>query len=230
MAKIADLLATVGAGRWQTWRAAYRRQAQASELATLVIGRGRAVSPPPQMGPADRRRREARATRPAQPRCSKGARALTSTDRAWALLSTEPTWRAALSRYSGRCSTEGADRDWKSWEWEAVVGQATPGGLVDGITGLAALGAIMQAALGAAAGRTQEVGAGTPTAGDDHGPAERVRARSVGPPGPRPRLDALAAPGHGRPDRAAAGGRGGAPSRAADPAATASAAAGGCLV
>lgn len=159
VAKIADLLATVGEGRWQTWRAAYRRQAQASELATLVIGRGLAVYPPHQMGPADRRRRAARAARQAQRRCGKGYRAPASTDRAWALLSTAPTWRAAMGRYSGRFSTEGTYRDWKSWEWEAVVGQAATDGLVDGITGLAALGAIMQAAIGAAAGRTPDAGA-----------------------------------------------------------------------
>lgn len=156
---VASLLATVGEGRWRTWPAAYRRQRQTGDLVTLVIGRGLPVSPPHQTGPADRRRRQARAARQAQHRRSKGYRAAASSDRAWVLLSTEPTWRAAMGRYSGRFSTEGTYRDWKSWGWEAVVGQATTAGLVDGITGLAALGAILQAAIGAAAGRTRDAGA-----------------------------------------------------------------------
>jgi len=156
---VARLLATVGEGRWQTWRAAYRRQAQTSAVATLVIGRGLPVYPPHQMGPADRQRRQARAARQAQHRRSLGDGEAASSDRAWVLLSTEATWPAAMGRYSGRFSTEGTYRDWKSWGWEPVVGQATTAGLVDGITGLAAIGAIIQAAIGAAAGRTQETGA-----------------------------------------------------------------------
>ena len=156
---VASLLATVGEGRWQTWRAAYRRQAQTNDQVTLVIGRGLAVYPPHQTGPADRQRRQARADRQAQQRRSKGYSAAASTDRAWVLLSTESTWPAAMGRYSGRFSTEGTYRDLKSWDWEAVVGQATTVGLVDGITGLAAIGAIIQAAIGAAAGRTQDAGA-----------------------------------------------------------------------
>jgi len=156
---VARLLATVGAGRWRTWRAAYRRQSQTSDRVTLVIGRGLPVYPPHQTGPADRRRRRARAARQAQHRRSKGYGAAASSDRAWVLLSTEPTWQAAMSRYSGRFSTEGTYRDWKSWGWEAVVGQATTIGLVDGTTGLAAVGAILQAAIGAAAGRTRAAGA-----------------------------------------------------------------------
>jgi hypothetical protein len=158
-AKIAELLATVGEGRWRTWRAAYRRQAQASTPATLVIGRGLAVYPPQQRGPADQRRRQARAARPAHHRRSKGYRAPASADRAWALLSTEPTWRAAMTHYSGRFSTEGADRDWKSWAWEAVAGRAATADQADGITGVAALGAIIQSLLGAAAGCTRATAA-----------------------------------------------------------------------
>ena len=156
---VASLLGTVGEGRWQTWPAAYRRQAQTSDQVTLVIGRGLPVYPPHQTGPADRQRRQARAARQAQQRRSKGYGEAASSDRAWVLLSTEPTWPAAMGRYSGRFSTEGTYRDWKSWAWEAVVGQATTAGLVDGITGLAAIGAIIQAAIGAAAGRTRETGA-----------------------------------------------------------------------
>lgn len=157
--KIAKLLGTVGEGRWRTWRAAYRRQTQTSTPATLVIGRGLAIYPPHQMGPADQQRRQARATRQAQHRRSKGYCGPARTERAWVLLSTEPTWRAAMGRYSGRFSTEGTYRDWKSWAWEGVVGQATTAGLVDGITGVAALGAIVQALLGAAAGCTVDVAA-----------------------------------------------------------------------
>jgi hypothetical protein len=157
--KIAELLGTVGEGRWQTWSAAYRRQTQASTPATLVIGRGLAAYPPHQQGPADQRRRLTRAARQAQHRRSKGYRAPASTACAWVLLSTEPTWRAAMTHYSGRFSTEGTYRDWKSWAWEGVVGQATTAALVDGITGVAALGAIIQSLLGAAAGCTRATAA-----------------------------------------------------------------------
>ena len=157
--KIASLLPTVGEGRWQTWPAAYRRQAQTSDLVTLVIGRGLPVYPPHQMGPADRQRRQARAAQQARHRRSNGYRKAASSERAWVLLSTEPTWPAAMRRYSGRFSTEGTYRDGKSWGWERVVGPATTASLVDGITGLAAIGAVIQAAIGAAAGRTQETGA-----------------------------------------------------------------------
>jgi hypothetical protein len=96
--RIAELLGTVGEGCWRTWSAACRRQAQASAPVTLVIGRGLAVSPAHRLGPADRRRRQARAARQAQHRRSKGYGAAASGDRAWVLLSTEPTWRAAMSR------------------------------------------------------------------------------------------------------------------------------------
>lgn len=156
---IASLLGTVGDGRWQTWQAAYRRQAETCAQVTLVIGRGLPVYPPHQMGPADQRRRAARAARQVQQRRHQGYGAAASRDRAWVLLSTDQTWQAAMSQYSGRFSTEGTYRDFKRWGWEAVVGQATTIGLVDGITGLAAMGAIIQAAIGAAAGRTQETGA-----------------------------------------------------------------------
>jgi hypothetical protein len=157
--QIARLLASVGEGRWRTWRAAYRRQAQTGALVTLVLGRGLPVYPPHQLGPADRGRRQARAAQQARHRRSNGYGAAASGERAWVLLSTEATWPAAVTRYSGRFSTEGTYRDWKSWGWEAVVGQATTATLVDGITGLAAIGAIVQAAIGAAAGRTQAAGA-----------------------------------------------------------------------
>jgi hypothetical protein len=159
VAKVADLLPAVGAGRWRTWRAAYRRQAQASAVALLVLGRGLPVHPPHQMGAADRRRRRARAAQQAQHRRSNGYREPAAAERAWALLSTEATWRAAVGRYSGRFSTEGTYRDLKGWGWEAAVGRADTAALADGITGLAALGAMIQAAIGAAAGRTQEAGA-----------------------------------------------------------------------
>jgi hypothetical protein len=157
--QIADLLGTVGAGRWRTWRAAYRRQTQASAPGLLVIGRGLPVYPAHQMGPADQRRRQVRAARQAQQRRRRGYGVAASTDQTWVLLSTEATWQAAVQWYSGRFSTEGTYRDWKSWGWEGVVGQAPTADLVDGLTGLAALGAIVQAAIGAAAGRTQEPGA-----------------------------------------------------------------------
>jgi hypothetical protein len=157
--KIATLLPRVGPGRWQTWSAAYRRQTQACTPATLVIGRGVTVLPPHQTGPADQRRRQARAARQAQRRRSKGYGVPASTDQTWVLLSTEPTWRAAMTRYSGRFSTEGTYRDWKSWDWDGVVGQAPTAALVDAITGVAALGAIIQTLIGAAAGCTADAAA-----------------------------------------------------------------------
>jgi hypothetical protein len=157
--KVADLLPAIGLGRWQTWRASYRRQREASALATLVIGRGLPVYPAHQMGPADCRRRRARATQRAKHRRSNGYTAAASTEEAWALLSTHPTWSAAMTAYSGRFSTEGTYRDLKSWGWEAVVAQARTARQVEGVTGLAVLGHVVQASIGAVAGRTPETAA-----------------------------------------------------------------------
>jgi hypothetical protein len=155
---IAAVLGAVGDDRWRTWRAADRRQGPPRAPVLLAIGRGLPVYAAHQGGPADQRRRQARAARQAQQRRRRGDGAAASTDRAWGLLSTEATWQAAVRRSTGRFSTEGTSGDWKSWGWETVGGQAMTAGLVDGLTGLAARGAIVQAAIGAAAGRTREAG------------------------------------------------------------------------
>ena len=71
------------------------------------------------------------------------------------MLTTEASWPAAVTRYSGRFSTEGTYRDLKEWDWETRVSAVTEVEVVEGLTGLAVVSYLAQVAIGVAAGRTQ---------------------------------------------------------------------------
>src|SRR5262249_13584646 len=79
-----------------------------------------------------------------------------TTDRVWALLTTAPTAGAAVAAYTQRFHTEGTYRDLKSWQLTAVVAHDADAAHVTGLVSLAALGYLLQASLGAAAGQTTE--------------------------------------------------------------------------
>jgi hypothetical protein len=157
--RLADLVGNPSAGRWQTWTAHYPGCRTALPPTQLVAGRGLPVWPRHQRGPADRARRQARAQRPAARLLSKGQARAVATDTVWCLLTTAATWPAAVSRYSGRFSTEGTYRDLKEWAWEERVRVLTEVAAVEGLTGLAILSHLVQVEIGVAAGRTQEAGA-----------------------------------------------------------------------
>lgn len=153
--RLADLVGNPSAGRWQRWTAHYPGCRTALAPTSLVVGRGLTVWPRHQCGPADQARRQARAQRRATHLTSKGQTQAVATDTVWCLLTTEATWTAAVSRYSGRFSTEGTYRDLKEWDWEERVGALTDVAVVEGLTGLAVLSYLVQAEVGMAAGRTQ---------------------------------------------------------------------------
>ena len=121
-----------------------------------MVGRGLPVYPRHQVGPADWARRQARAEQRARHLRSTGQPGAVETDDSWCLLTTDATWQAAVTQYSGRFSTEGTYRDVKSWGWEAVVGREPDPAVVDGVTGLAVVSYLVQASIGAAAGRTRD--------------------------------------------------------------------------
>jgi hypothetical protein len=157
--RLAELVGNPRAGRWQSWTAHYPGCRTTLAPTRLVAGRGLPVWPRHQCGPADQARRQARAQRRAAHLTSKGQMQAVATDTVWCLLTTETTWTAAVSRYSGRFSTEGTYRDLKEWGWETRVSALTDAAAVEGLTGLAILSYLAQVELGVAAGRTQEAGA-----------------------------------------------------------------------
>ena len=61
-----------------------------------------------------------------------------------------------MRAYTGRFATEGTYRDVKTWDLEAVASHETDPRHLDGLIGLASLGYLVQAAMGAAAGRATE--------------------------------------------------------------------------
>ena len=87
---------------------------------------------------------------------SKGLVRPHTTDRAVALLSTQPTWWQAVRAYRGRFATEGTDRDLKTWDLAAVAAHETDLTHLDSLIGLASLGVLVQSALGTAAGRARD--------------------------------------------------------------------------
>jgi hypothetical protein len=155
-AKLADLERAVPAGAWTARPAAYQHRGKAGAPAWLVVGRGEPQPPAHQRGPADHARRSRRAARRVAHVLSKGQPRAPQTDRAWALLSSAPGPDLAVARYGGRFSTEGTYRDLKSWGLEGVAAHEADPVHLDGLLGLAALAYLVQAALGAAAGRTDE--------------------------------------------------------------------------
>jgi hypothetical protein len=157
--RLADLVGNPTAGRWQTWAAHYPGCPAAATPTRLVAGRGLPVWPRHQCGPADQARRQTRAHQRAAHLTSKGQARAVATDTVWCLLTTDTSWPAAVTRYSGRFSTEGTYRDVKAWAWETRVRALTDVGVVEGLTGLAVLSYLAQVAIGVAAGRTREAGA-----------------------------------------------------------------------
>ncbi len=149
---VGELARAAAPGAWRSWPASFQKRGQASPPARLVVGRGAPAVPVHQRGPADAARRAARAARRAAHIRSKhqdpGA------DRLWALLSTRDSAAAAVASYALRFRTEGTYRDWKGWGLERAAARQTDPAHLDGLLGLAALGYLVQAALGAAAGRT----------------------------------------------------------------------------
>lgn len=149
--RLGDLEQRVATGIWATAAASYQHRTTTASPALLVIGKGIPLLPPHQMGPADQERRAARAARRLAHLASKGQPAAAQTDRVWALLTTRPTWVAAVRTYTQRFATEGMYRDWKEWDLAAVVAHETDLTHLDGLVGLAALGYLIQAAIGAVA-------------------------------------------------------------------------------
>lgn len=154
--KVADLLSQATIGFWRSWLASYDCRRKIAPPALLVVGRGLPVYPAHQMGPADQLRRQERAKRRVAHLLSKGQPQAPQTDSGWALLSTAPDRWRAIGCYRGRFSTEGAYRDLKSWDLEAVASHQTDSVHLDGLIGLAALAYLLQAAIGAQAGRATE--------------------------------------------------------------------------
>jgi hypothetical protein len=155
--KVGDLERAVRPGTWAQYPAAFQRRQQAGAAVTLVVGSGLPLYPAHQVGPADCARRAQRAQRRTHHVQSKAQDA--TLDRQWALLTTTPSWRQAVPVYHGRFTTEGTYRDLKSWDWAAVAAHETDAAHLDALVGLAALAYCVQAALGAAAGRTADVAA-----------------------------------------------------------------------
>lgn len=154
--KVADLFGQVTVGCWLELEASYCCRRNSAPVTKLVFGRGLPVYPAHQMGPADQRRRQERASRRVAHLLSKGQPQAPQTDSSWALLSTAPDKWRAIGYYRARFSTEGTYRDLKSWDLEAVASHQTDRVHLDGLIGLAALGYLLQAAIGAEAGRAAD--------------------------------------------------------------------------
>jgi len=152
--RVGDRAREAASDGWRGWPASYQRRGDAGATAHLVVGRGAPVPPPHQRGPADAARRAARAARRLAHVRSKGQDP--AADRVWALLSTHAAPADAVASYAARFRTEGTYRDLKAWGLEPVAARATDPAHLDGLLGLASLGYLVQAAVGAAAGRTAD--------------------------------------------------------------------------
>ncbi len=157
--RVGDLVRDLRPGQWRTWVACYPHCPPTAGPTRLVAGRSLPSSPRHQLGPADCARRQARAEQRARYLRRTGQAGAVETDDIWCLLTTEATWQAAVTQYSGRFSTEGTYRDVKSWGWETVVGREPDPTVVDGLTGLAVISYLVQVSIGAAAGRTRDTAA-----------------------------------------------------------------------
>ena len=146
----------VAFGTWRSVPASYHQRHHGGPISLLVIGKGIPLVPPHQRGEADRARCAARLARRHQHLASKGQGTAVLTDRVWALLSTRASWREAVQTYTQRFATEGTYRDLKSWDLARVATHETDPTHLDGLLGVACLAYLIQAALGAAAGRTSD--------------------------------------------------------------------------
>lgn len=154
--KVADLIMPMAPGSWACQPASYQRRGKAHPSSYLVVGRGVPIYPQHQQGPKDQARRQARTQRRLARLLSKGEAQALATDTAWALLSTAAGASLAVDYYCLRFHTEGTYRDLKSWGLEAVAAHETDRDHLDGLVGLAALGYLVQVALGMAAGRAAD--------------------------------------------------------------------------
>jgi hypothetical protein len=154
--KVGDLEQDLAPGQWTIQPASYLKRGHAGPTTWLVIGRGIPSYPAHQQGPADQARRARRTARRQAHVRSKGQPQAVRTDTAWALLSVVPSAAGAVARYAVRFHTEPTYRDLKSWDLAPVADRHTEWDAVDRILGLAVLGYFAQAAIGAAAGRTEE--------------------------------------------------------------------------
>ncbi len=155
-ARVRELLTDTAPDVWRTWRASYLKAGAASPPALLVVGRATPAFPAHQCGPADQARREQRAARRRAHVLSKGQPGALATDTVWALLSTHADAAAARAADERRFATEPTYRDLKGWGLEAALAHETSAAHVNGRLGLAALAYFVQAAVGAAAGRTSD--------------------------------------------------------------------------
>jgi len=155
-ARVRELLTDTAPDVWRTWRASSLKAGAASPPALLVVGRATPAFPAHQCGPADQARREQRAARRRAHVLSKGQPGALATDTVWALLSTHADAAAARAADERRFATEPTYRDLKGWGLEAALAHETSAPHVNGRLGLAALADFVQAAVGAAAGRTSD--------------------------------------------------------------------------
>jgi hypothetical protein len=130
----------------------------------LVIGRGLAVVPRHQRGPASLAQRAARRARRQRDLARKHPRqrpdASPVTD-AWVVLfSSHTDWLAATTSYGRRRAVEGSYRDgqggWDGrhgWDLEPAVARLTEAATVEGLAGLWALGTLLQSWLGQQVGQ-----------------------------------------------------------------------------
>jgi hypothetical protein len=154
------LLATARPGCWTARRGAYGTGSQAA-AGTLVIGRGLPVAPWHQRGPASqavRARQHAERQRYLRRKHRGHSDNSCATDAWVVLLSSHPTWLAAVRSYGRRWAIEGSYRDaqggWDGrhgWDLERTLARLTDPAVVERVVGLWALGALLQTWVGAQA-------------------------------------------------------------------------------
>jgi hypothetical protein len=152
----------VAAASLDAWtaRPAYYGQGPAALPGTLVIGRGLAVLPEHQRGPASVRQRRAQFAERQRHRAVKHARrrrptTARQTDPWVVLFSSQPTWLATVRSYHRRWATEGSYRDaqggWDGqhgWDLETTLTRLTDAVVVERVVGRWALGALVQTWVG----------------------------------------------------------------------------------
>jgi hypothetical protein len=149
-------LATASADGWTAQPAQYGAGPQALP-GTLVIGRGLAVLPWHQRGPASLQQRVAQHGRRQARLDHKHRRpdAARQTDPWVVLFTSHSTWLAAVRSYGHRWATEGSYRDaqggWDGqhgWDLEGTLARLTDAVVVERVVGLWALGALVQTWVG----------------------------------------------------------------------------------
>jgi hypothetical protein len=152
-------LAAASLDQWTQQPAHYGR-GPAALPGTLVLGRGLAVLPPHQRGPASvrqrldqhgRRQAHLAGKHPGRRRPATAGQ----TDPWVVLFSSQPTWLAAVRSYGQRWATEGSYRDaqggWDGqhgWDLEPALARLTDRVTVERVVGLWAFGALVQTWVG----------------------------------------------------------------------------------